>query len=123
MNLKKIIREEIDDLDWIRNVSYEDLLDDYYGIETDGEEAWFKDITDRDNIRPADDMYKELAFTKKGDLYNIIYNDKIWKLDRSLIKRLRIGSKLDNWRMDRLDKLMKYYPRMVNDILKGREYY
>lgn len=118
MNIKKIIREEIDDFGWVRDISYEDTLDNHFNIETNGREAWFKGIIDRNNIHPAYGMYDNLTYNNWSSLYKIIDKDnKLWSIDRGIIKRLRIANKLDNWRIDRLDKLKDYYPKMYKKQL------
>ena len=98
----------MDDFDWVKNTSHEDILDNHFGIESNDYLAWFRGIEDKNNVHPSYEKYNELVEANWSKLYRIIYGEKMYKW-KGLIKRLRIGNKLDNWRIDRLDKLEEYY--------------
>jgi len=119
MNLKRIVREEINDFDWVNDIKWEDILDNHFNIDTDGKEAWFRDIKNRNQVHPPYEMYNKLTNSSWGDLYEIIYKDKMWRMGKGIIKRLRIGNKLDNWKINRIDKLKDYYPNMYKKQLRN----
>lgn len=99
MDIKKIIKEEIEDFSWTEDIGPWNVLDNRFGISVNGDEI---------NVDGnAVTIYKKLHKLDGWDLYKLLDPSYSWK-DRLL----RFGKKshvesVKEWRDSRLDMLYK----------------
>jgi hypothetical protein len=133
MNIKRIIKEEIDDFDWARESNPFDLLDNHFGIvnvgngfkfiEYDYEPKMKKDLpriifpwswtTNETLIKIAYEpsiKFHKIYELSKNDLYKIVHNKGIYNLD--YFKNKKIANELNDWKESRIEGLKNYYPYM-----------
>jgi hypothetical protein len=133
MNIKKIIREEMDEWGWVKESDPFDLLDNHFGIintangfkfiDYDYDPKMKKDLprfifpwswsTDKTLIQIAYEpaiKFHEIYKLSKNDLYKIVHNKGIYNMN--YFKNKKIANELNEWKSSRTEGLKNYYPYM-----------
>ena len=110
MNIKKIIREEIDDFDWIENgESVDDLisntLDSHFGISFNNSSADFRDKIQFNTDESPYTTYRKVKNSSARDLYKILTKTPKYK---TLFNRdyYRLSDLLKSWKRSRVTLIM-----------------
>ena len=75
MNLKRVIKEEINNLEWVKETNYDDALDAYFGITT---EPYYVDGILKNRVKVINFIespyvtYKKIEKVSLSDLYKIL---------------------------------------------------
>jgi hypothetical protein len=108
MNIKKIIREEVEDFDWIKDEpSYEEVLDNRFRLEPIGDGWKFVEVIEHHGYERS--TYTSLLKHGPRALYKILMGVRPswWNKSRSdseILKTLQV------WKLDRIKGLKKHYP-------------
>jgi len=104
MNLKRIIKEEINNLEWVKETNYDDALDAYFGITT---EPYYVDGILKNRVKVINFIespyatYKKIEKVSLSDLYKILTdiskNKSLFTKDYWLIR-----SELKKWKESRV---------------------
>jgi hypothetical protein len=134
MNIKKIIREEIDDFDWAHETNPYDLLDDYFNLVKTNKGYMIEGIyhkpedqieinsigiilpwTWKDNktlkriaYKPAK-VVNKIKETTTNELYKIIHNKSVW--DWNYFSNMKIAKSLNEWKNNRIEGIFNEYPK------------
>lgn len=115
MDIKRIIKEEIDDFDWVRDTqSFEEILDDRFRLVLSDDGYKFKELDLFGNGGWFDyerSGYTNLVKHKPTDLYKIVFGIKP-KWFRKPNNDVDILNTLKTWKEDRLSGILKTYPNL-----------
>lgn len=135
LNSGGVLKEEVDDFDWVKETSYEDYLDSYFSIERDPETGYFKFEGMDNQLRKGEEIprftfpwtyhthsglkriaydpakkFDEIYQLRANDLFKIVNDKSVWGL--GYFKNRKIAKSLLSWKESRVEGLKKYYPRM-----------
>lgn len=117
-DLKTIIKEEINDFDWVKDVLLDKTLDDMFGL--------FYDNNNRIYMRHASNVGEGVAVyesivraTGEGIYRKLNKRDFKWYKIMDVVNMFRAGNMIDKWRSSRLRDIEKDYPK-VHKLYKSR---
>ena len=120
MNIRKIIREEVDDFDWINDIpgDIETILDNYFGLEVEGEFAkGAHRVTIRGGVNKVwvyKNIYEPgLGWKSLRNLYNVVTKGKHGRWGFKRINK-ELKDQLRDWAIQRRVALDVTYPSLNN---------
>lgn len=113
--MKKIIVEEINDFEWAKNVSFEETLDDIFGIHMENGIVMFN--KDR-SVKEKASTYQKLINASGGGLHRKLNKgDFRWYKGKDIIEMFKSGRIIDRWRDDRITNIEENYPKVYRYYL------
>ena len=116
MDIKKIIKEEVNDFEWVQNVELWDVLDSKFDIVLVDDKLVFTNAnTFEGRIRAKG----RLGFSSDTQIYKELNpsNDYRWYNLKDQFNRQRAIHQIFKWRSDRLGRFEKDYPNEYRVIL------
>jgi len=119
MNIKKIIREEVDDFAWIKETNYDDLLDSYFGITTEPHRDIVKVISFNNDDSSPYVTYKKIKKISLLELYRIltsidksksIFSKDFWEI-RPILKNWKRSRKIGSMLSDEVQYILSNIPQ------------
>lgn len=121
MNIKKLIREEVNEFEWVQNVDLWEVLDGKFGITIIDDKLIFTQTNTFEGRIKAEQKFGYASDTKIYKELNPS-NTYRWYNLKDQFNRQRAIHQIFKWRADRLKRFKKDYPNEYDVIISRVRY-